>query len=203
MPNNCENRVVITGPQSDISRLWGVIKSDKEHEANLTNLMPMPEELRAPSVEFTSDDQAMEEQRRVWEEMTTKYGSRDWYTWANTHWGTKWGDYDYFNAHCEGDTIDLGFFTAWCPFVDFFWEKVSAQYPTLTFRVVYDEPGMDYMGCARYKAGRTEFIHQIEGVHDIVGEPDWDDASSVDAWYGRRDDLREQMDELSQFGQPA
>lgn len=203
MPNNCENRVVITGPKDDISRLWDVIKTDEEHEARLTNLLPMPDELRTNSVEFSSDveEQAKAEMLRA--EMLKKYGSRDWYDWANNNWGTKWGDYDYFNAYCEGDTIDLGFFTAWCTFHDFFWEKVSRQYPTLTFCVVYDEPGMDFMGCARYKAGRTEFRYQIEEVHSIVGQPDWDDTSSVDDWYGKRDELREQMDELSKHGQSA
>jgi hypothetical protein len=79
-------------------------------------------------------------------------GYSNWYDWANSNWGTKWGDYDteITNAPIGTATpigqLEIFYNTAWSPFSNGFLVKISEMYPTLTFSVAYSEMGMGYVG---------------------------------------------------------
>jgi hypothetical protein len=79
-------------------------------------------------------------------------GYSNWYDWANSNWGTKWGDYDteITNAPIGSATpsgqLEFYYQTAWSPFSNGFLVKISEMYPHLVFRVSYSETGMGYVG---------------------------------------------------------
>ena len=149
------------------------------------NLMPMPEVLRGtrspvPTGEFDADGQFTElvedETNEFWtpekyeerkkehyelvaqaEKAKAETGYSDWYHWANSMWGTKWGSCDMrWNG---GENIDeetgIGtrFFeyeTAWGPLQEDFWLSVSEMFPTLKFTIYYEEHGMCFHGIDSY-----------------------------------------------------
>lgn len=205
MPNHCENNVNISGPKPDVLRLWQIIKNDQTEEAKLTRLYPMPEELRESPSAFYGDPVKQAEQLTIEVTMVEKYGQKDWYNWALANWGTKWGDYDYISASLndslsETADIDLSFHTAWGPFSDTFWKKVSADFPTLTFITAYEESGMVFCGAEKYHNGKLVFERYIDDYNQIIGEPNWDDEDDVDVWWQRKTDLRDSLFEQAENG---
>lgn len=206
MPNHCENQVSIHGPKTDIQRLWDIINNpgDAEESATLTRLHPMPEELRKSPSAWYGDPEKQAEQALIEEAMLTKYGHKDWYSWALANWGTKWGDYDYFSAqHNVIDTwetadISLSFHTAWGPFSQNFWKKVSADFPTLTFTIAYDELGMAFCGAEKYHNGEQVFERYIDDYNQVIGEPDWDNPDDVDMWFEHKSTLRDSLFEQAE-----
>ena len=68
---------------------------------------PMPEELVGTiSPQKIGETISQKEHDRL----TEKYGTSDWYTWANREWGTKWGCYE-----PHGEDTAYNFQTAWSP----------------------------------------------------------------------------------------
>ena len=166
MPNDCANNVSIQGDMYDILRFWEAMRDD-DGEQRLVNLVPMPDELNNHD--------------------------GGWYSWAIENWGTKWGDYDHYVMLFEagGGYIDMAFLTAWGPFSDAFWHRVSRQFPDLTFIVSYHEPGMVFCGASKYRNGETLAERHIDDYRKVIGEPNWDDADSVARWQDRLTDLRD------------
>ncbi|MAH51402.1 hypothetical protein CMI37_36640 [Candidatus Pacearchaeota archaeon] len=75
----------------------------------------------------------------------------DLYHWHIENWGTKW-DVDFEDATIEDDYAEFSFDSAWGPPVVWL-EKVAKKYPKLKFSLKYEEPGMDFIGCAKGKDG--------------------------------------------------
>lgn len=206
MPNHCENQVSIDGPKADIQRLWEIIKDDNPNEesAKLTRLYPMPDELGNSPAVFYGDPAKQAEQLLIEADMLAKYGHKDWYDWAIQNWGTKWGDYDYMSASLnvidtwETADITLAFHTAWGPFDEKFWKKVSADFPTLQFSITYEEPGMVFCGAETYRNGERVFERYIDDYNQIIGEPNWDDEDDVDRWHEAKSDLRDRLFEQAE-----
>ena len=75
-----------------------------------------------------------------------KYGSDNWYDWANEHWGTKWDveDSDITDDHEDG-IVTYSFETAWGPPEPIF-NMLSGKYPDVHISWFYDEPGMEFSG---------------------------------------------------------
>ena len=153
MPNHCENHAVIEGPEKDISRFWEAIQEevfnttdqpDPDGELRFSNLIPRPDDVD------------------------------DWYQWCNDNWGTKWGDYDHHGELCDGEweekRIDSSYITAWGPFSEDFFIRVSAMFPTLRIAVSYEGPGMDFSGWYSFYAGEqvgsfdTTYCNLIESA---------------------------------------
>ena len=89
--------------------------------------------------------------------------------------------------------------TAWCPFINPFWVSVSAKWPTLTFTVTYDEPGMGFIGGAKYANGEILFERYIDNVTELLGELDYDDDDARDKWFDAKSDLLGSIFEQSEF----
>jgi hypothetical protein len=90
------------------------------------------------------------------------------YDWEYANWGTKWGDcntevYDVSDTH-----MNLYFETAWSAPHNF-WKKVSADYPTLTFSMSYEEEMRQFAGEATYEAGEAS-IDEWEPEYDSEDE---------------------------------
>lgn len=74
-----------------------------------------------------------------------KYGCRDWYSWSNLHWGTKWNAYDQI---LENDDTII-FDTAWAsPYPVM--EKLAQMFPSLHFCVKYADDDLGH-NCGVYE----------------------------------------------------
>lgn len=90
------------------------------------------------------------------------------YDWEHQHWGVKWGDCS-TEVHDTSDThMSLCFETAWDPPHEF-WQKVSADYPTLTITMSYTEEAGHFEGEATYEAGQSH-IDEWEPEHESEDE---------------------------------
>ena len=82
-----------------------------------------------------------------------KEAEEDWYNWRVENWGTKWDigkveldvNDGYINFNCE---------TAWAPPNEAL-RKISEKYPTLSFEIFFEEPGMDFCGKCVFQEGET------------------------------------------------
>ena len=85
----------------------------------------------------------------------------NWYSWRVSNWGTKWDLSD--ETMCEMDEdnnyISYGFSTAWSPLIEWM-NSVSNQYPNLTFKIEYSEPGCSFAGVLILK--NEEVIEEIQ-----------------------------------------
>jgi Ferredoxin-like domain in Api92-like protein len=79
-----------------------------------------------------------------------KYGVPTWYEWCWDHWGTKWNACSAEVADNEDGRLHVRFDTAWCFPLPIF-EKLVAEFPTLTFEGSAEEPDTDifisFQGC--------------------------------------------------------
>jgi len=116
-------------------------------------LYPVPDEVRQLPYDCTQAKRVAEQIGRV-----CAYGG---YTWEANHWGCKWGASEP-ELQCEEDSfLSYSFDTPWGPPMEFL-KKVSEDWPTLSFEVEYEEPGMGF-------AGKTEFENG-----EITLEEEWE-----------------------------
>ena len=147
MPNWCNNQVSITGPNKVLKKFMKVVNNPKpKAKDGLFEMMrPMPKELRGTTADGSER-----------KDMIKKYGHSDWYSWANSNWGTKWDCHEFYGIEHTVDkvnpkfgTLEFMFDTAWAPpmevFEDFF--NQDEYYNDCSFKLWYYEPGCDFAGC--------------------------------------------------------
>lgn len=119
--------------------------------------------------------------------------AQNWYEWSLANYGTKWGDYDTELTYHNDDTGALyRFTTAWTPLVEGV-RQISSQFPTITFTLVYDEPGDELMG--GYLIADGKILNEVS-----VASEDWpelkqdaDGEELFDEWFEALNDLRDQV----------
>jgi len=118
MPNWCYNELRVTGNKKDIAKFKKDVNNEKEKTVLcLNNLVPMPKK-------YNEDGR--------------------WHSWAIINWGTKW-DVEGELVKDRANLLRYEFDSAWSPPIE--WVRtVSGQYPKLSFRLEYDEPGMAFNG---------------------------------------------------------
>lgn len=86
---------------------------------------PMPDDL-----EGTTSPQRIPEtiSQQQYDILMEKYGHTDWYGWANSEWGTKWGAY-----HNNYEDRLYTFTTAWSPPNDEILSMLMEDIPTFTY----------------------------------------------------------------------
>ena len=89
-----------------------------------------------------------------------QYGCKDWYSWANKYWGTKWNAYDQIEV--EFGTIQ--FDTAWStPYPVM--QKLAKMFPDLTFEVKFaDEDLGNNCGTYEFENGQIVKEYMPEGT---------------------------------------
>lgn len=108
--------------------------------------------------EYIEKNVDIEEGRQaIYNEKT--YGHRDWYTWCNANWGTKWNA---SNASRHDDAIE--FQTAWSTPVPVF-EALSKQHPEVTISISFADEDIG-SNCGRYVLLNGQEIDEEYG--DIV-----------------------------------
>ena len=218
MPNHCSNELRITGPQAELNRFHeglgpdmgiGIIKA----------YWPMPEALegtQSPSPdspephpnwanllakgEMTQEwhDELVAKRKEAWErnqQAMAEIGYANWLDWALANWGTKWSEYDlaYLNADSDSPVCDDGsygyrFSTAWSP-CERAIRNISTLFPTLTFQVIYDEPGMCFAGGFIYRNGELLAESYYEDEFPTIVENE-DGDLDFDTYNDEMDDLR-------------
>ena len=150
MPNWCSNSLTIEGPDADA--FLDSITFDHGKFSRLFNrFVPMPEELdimngrayingkRVERWRYDSDGEKVAVPEDELEAIRAKFGTDSWYHWSIGNWGTKWDT--------DGSRFGnrLVFDTPWSPPLPFV-EKLSRQYPQLTFTLAYAEGGEGFFG---------------------------------------------------------
>lgn len=167
MPNFCENRLAVTGHREQLAQLADHIGINDE-TPGLVRLYPPPADL------------------------ADIYGIGA--GWALDHWGTKWGDTEWWYSEHSDDQIEVKYLTAWGPFSDRFWQHATKQYPALTFRVSYCEPGMGFAGVDIFRAGTKRYSNMVEDLTRHVSDVDWTSADSIDKLNDQLDRIVERLE---------
>jgi hypothetical protein len=96
------------------------------------------------------------------------------YNWESQHWGCKWGASE-TSLECEEDTfLSYSFSTPWGPPIEFL-HKVSKDWPTLSFEIEYEEPGMGFAGRSVFDEGEVSFAEEWEPEYEEEEEEDCDE----------------------------
>jgi hypothetical protein len=180
MPNWCTNTLHITGPEEDVRafvlKAKGVTPSyNDSHTASEWEVF---DEIRKKALYSAPPDDYGEEQvfcfhglhpvpvdfrrfpyddtsaRKVGEAIgePRTYGG---YGWQSAHWGTKWDACEASLDYQEPTALGYSFDTAWGPPIALF-DKVSNDFPTLTFTLRYHEGGMGFAGDTVWSDGELE-----------------------------------------------
>jgi Ferredoxin-like domain in Api92-like protein len=89
------------------------------------------------------------------------YGSLDWYAWACTEWGTKWGDCKTRIVHVGPRRVDFAFECAWTPPTRGL-HKIAGLFPSLTFTLNYWERGIGIQGHTIWQRGELAAATQTD-----------------------------------------
>ena len=163
MPNWCCNDLTISG---DANPLSDVVARMSLHEGKRTLLFndfhPLPQE---------------EEE--------------NWYDWHCHHWGTKWDlDPRDTNVEIEPTEIKVHCQTAWEP-PEAWLRKVAEDFPALTFKLTYDEPGCDFSGELELKDDEVLYERNGRSQMNMEGELESAEEMVLIAPYPFLADLRQ------------
>ena len=170
--------------------------SDGELKFKISNLVQCPEDLKIdahfmgdgpPSSweqrfkdgeiskeEYDNLHAKWNEEYQKQEDNYSKYGYHHWYEWCLGNWGTKWGDYDHYylptevTSNGEMAELEIKYMTAWSPFSELFWARVTDEYPNCLIKTTFSEGGMNFLGAIVAK-----FPHVLSDEDDIDFE--WSD----------------------------
>ena len=148
MPNWCLNTLTVIGEPGAVSSLKKKSGSP-ESLFSLDKLYPVPsEEEQQSSIESNTSDALLD----IVLASTVASGMPTDYAWKVKNWGTKGSStYEQVLIDQEGSWC-IEFATAWSPPLKLI-EKVSGDFPTLLFKVEYEEMGMLLNGTATYMEG--------------------------------------------------
>ena len=163
MPNHCSNWLDVLGDRDSIAEFKKLVTTPSVHDRE----------------KLGDDSEIISIYQRAYPCPKELYESDKWYAWCNTHWGTKWGDYD-TTLNGESDThLEFAFTTAWGPGVDGIL-NISQKFPNLVFITAYEEGGMCIVGAFGVQNG--DILSDVEGKYPTVtaeeGEDDdynWDE----------------------------
>lgn len=125
---------------------------------------PMPEELvGTTSPQRMGKTISQEEHDRL----TEKYGTSDWYTWANREWGTKWGCYE--TSYEDGS---YNFQTAWSPPNEEIFQMLMEDIPSFYYEWE-EEQGYG----AIWKAENGDFYNEMEWDLPEWSTKKWDELT--------------------------
>lgn len=164
MPNWCANGLRIEARDEDKK---AKLKELYNHLSNGENglcsfFYPTPQELIDTVAGFMSGEEG-EKLKKQEEYNLEKYGSKNWYDWQISNWGTKWDPHvytEYQQISDDGSDYVCWFDSAWSPPIGFYNKLVEDGYEV---EATYNEGGCDYIGF--YRDGDDE-CHSWAEVRD-------------------------------------
>jgi len=118
-----------------------------------------------------------------------KYKAIDWYSWAVSHWGTKWGAYDYVERERSDGVFECTFDTAWSD-PEPIYEAMEIRFPTLKFEVWWFDEGWNHAG------ERTRVPNKDAEIIALDGPDPESDPKSLELHikvYGESPHMEEEM----------
>lgn len=167
MPNWCMNTLKVTGTKADLAKFAAAAKpkarglatanNKGENVLSFHNFLPYPshfikQDKKAFSLREKIKRGKLPESTRV----RDGYNSGG-YEWCVNNWGTKW-DAAYATVMSNRKKLVYSFDTAWSPPTPVVL-AMSKQFPSLKFRLSYDEPGIRFTG-----------KYEVQGGKVIIGE---------------------------------
>jgi hypothetical protein len=162
MPNWCENRATISGPEPVITEIKGILA--QEEPSLLSWMVPEPQ----------------------------YEGDQDWYGWRIGNWGTKWDISGvYIDNDSEQDSITFSFSTAWGPCVEAF-HNWAVNDGRVQFTLEYWEPGMGFAGRVDYDGEYLADDHRdsqddragyLQLAEEVFGYVEDDEPEPLTEWY--------------------
>ena len=137
MPNYCDNSLYIRGSQDELKRFK---KFAGGYGFPWTNNIPNIDE--KPPVFLELDLYKFIKPADNCPMSYNDYG----YDWARINHGTKWGCFDTNVSEIENNRLDYHFTTAWSPFSEEVFYKMTELFPKLEFLYKYHEGGCDFYG---------------------------------------------------------
>lgn len=187
MPNHVSTNLYVSGESEAVKAF--VVAATANGGFDFENLLPMPAELRGTSspVRILTDEEYAAAKAKfdalpaddfmkdfgiggitqaTHDALVAKYGCADWYKWALKHWGTKWGAYDAneftFIQNSDGSlTAKVHYETAWSPASPFY-EVVSKQFPSLTFKHEFADEGGFFVGDETFQNGELTETNELQ-----------------------------------------
>ena len=189
MPNWCQNTLFVEGDLNalqDFKKRVLKVNDNDIVEFTMNELMPTPPELleqTSPAVwrGDKEDEKGRLEFENYLDSLEVKYGAKDWYEWRVNNWGTKWDVSSGNVDEMDGESLNIHYDTAWGP-NDGFIKFASKVYPSLKFRLSYEEPGMGFCGVLICKDGEIDFEGQddLQWVDEYDNIVEWD--SELERW---------------------
>ena len=192
MPNWCNNTLFVEGDLNALTDFKKRVLVQSDHNVGglkftMEELYPTPKEL----LEMTSpvmwrgednDDDGKKEFEKYVSELTEKYGHCDWYSWRVANWGTKWDVSESDVDEMDGEALMVHYDTAWAP-NDSFIKFASTVYPSLKFRLSYEEPGCGFCGVLICKDGEVEIDEtaDLQWADEYDNMVEWD--SEKERWF--------------------
>ena len=164
MPNWCNNTLIVEGDLDALKDFKKRVLVVNEHNTinfSMEGLMPTPPELleQTSPVMWRGDendtDGKLEFEKQV-EELKQKYGHTDWYNWRVENWGTKWDCADSHVDEMDGEGLCVYYNTAWGPNTQFI-KFAASVYPSLQFKLSFEEPGMGFCGVYEVKGDDEDY----------------------------------------------
>jgi hypothetical protein len=193
MPNWCNNNLTLEheDPQM-IQRAYDAL----ERGEFLQEFIPCPKELTETVSGHCGDGYAQELNQFKMELNLKYFGSKDWYDWNVSNWGTKWdvGGQGNSDIRPDGLMLHTTFDSAWSPPVNAY---VKLEELGFTVNAMYYEGGMAFAGA--YGSGNDEEIN-LEGMSADDIEQHYPE---IDEAFGISESIREyeaeQEEELTKW----
>ena len=193
MPNWCNNNLTLEhdDPQM-IQRAYDAL----ERGEFLQEFIPCPKELTETVSGHCGDGYAQELNQFKMELNLKYFGSKDWYDWNVSNWGTKWdvGEQGCSDIRPDGRMLHTYFDSAWSPPVNAYAKLEELGF---TVNAMYYEGGMAFAGA--YGSGNDEEIN-LEGMSADDIEQHYPE---IDQAFGIAESIREyeaeNQEELTQW----
>jgi hypothetical protein len=140
MPNWCNNKLAVYGPEEDVKRFkaqsigcspWDEIRGREECVLNFHSLLPVPPEVLSAGYESIG------------------------YEWELKNWGCKWGAGSARLVEEWEGHLEYTFLSAWSPPIPFL-SNIAPLWPTLLFLLDYEEMGIGFKGISKVKGDTVE-----------------------------------------------
>ena len=153
MPNWCECSLTIKGEAKELKRFKNFAKEGRRI-LSFNRFVPYPEDFRR------RDEEAIEINKKIAEGnlsagLRIKDGfNSGGYEWCIANWGIKWDTDDNVSVEHDDKSLIYQFDTAWSPPIPVV-REMSIKFPLFTFALKYHEPGMQFKGKYKVKAGEV------------------------------------------------
>jgi hypothetical protein len=155
MPNWCNNKMYITGEEEKAKEVMDFIGNDFDFK----KIVPYPEKFKQMDEEYSRltdcHRHVMSEEDK--QNYLAKWGT-EWngfncggYDWCCDNWGTKWNVNENMDIYDPDGVIE--FQTAWSPPEPII-VKLSEMFPEVEIKLVYEEPGVGFIGKLVCKNGK-------------------------------------------------